>query len=81
MFNSSIDSITVSTLCDCESSPLMISGGFFNTHFPGWLSWAKYLSLVHYPYAAMVTAILGNIDPIRLVFINVGYYGKYYRSN
>jgi hypothetical protein len=30
-----------------------ISGGFFNTHLPVWMQWAKYLSIFHYPYACL----------------------------
>jgi len=30
-----------------------ISGGFFNAHLPVWMQWAKYLSIVHYPYACL----------------------------
>ncbi|KAK3085153.1 hypothetical protein FSP39_025124 [Pinctada imbricata] len=42
----------------------LVLAGFFNTHFPSWLFWAKYLSLVHYPLSAMVITLLTNTDPI-----------------
>ncbi|KAK3083673.1 hypothetical protein FSP39_001247 [Pinctada imbricata] len=41
----------------------LVLAGFFNTHFPSWLFWAKYLSLVHYPMSAMVITVLADTDP------------------
>ncbi|KAK3084059.1 hypothetical protein FSP39_007436 [Pinctada imbricata] len=41
-----------------------LAAGMFTTHFPPWLTWFKYLSFMHYPYAAMVTSILSDVTPI-----------------
>ncbi|XP_061180331.1 uncharacterized protein LOC133188869 [Saccostrea echinata] len=43
----------------------MILGGFFNTSFPTWFTWAKYFSVLHYPFAATVTIFFGDIEPFR----------------
>ncbi|XP_056008436.1 uncharacterized protein LOC125666368 [Ostrea edulis] len=43
----------------------ILLGGFFNTSFPTWFSWAKYLSILHYPFAAIVTLLFGDIEPFR----------------
>ncbi|XP_060075883.1 uncharacterized protein LOC132555551 [Ylistrum balloti] len=42
----------------------LLIGGFFNTHPPSWLSWSKYLSISHYPYAASVSYLLKDMDPL-----------------
>ena len=44
---------------------LYISGGFFNTHFPSWFTWAKYVSFLFYPFAAILTLLFGDIEPFR----------------
>lgn len=44
---------------------LYVLGGFFNTHFPSWFAWAKYLSFLYYPFAAIVTLLFGDIEPFR----------------
>lgn len=41
----------------------LILGGFFNTHFPSWFAWAKYLSFLYYPFAAIVTLLFADIEP------------------
>ncbi|XP_061184373.1 uncharacterized protein LOC133192373 [Saccostrea echinata] len=43
----------------------LILGGFFNTSFPTWFTWAKYTSFLHYPFAAIVTVLFGDIEPFR----------------
>ncbi|XP_056007788.1 uncharacterized protein LOC125666691 [Ostrea edulis] len=43
----------------------LLLGGFFNTSFPTWFSWAKYLSFLHYPFAAIVTLLFGDMEPVR----------------
>ncbi|XP_021340449.1 ABC transporter G family member 21-like isoform X2 [Mizuhopecten yessoensis] len=39
-------------------------GGFYNTHPPTWLRWSKYISILHYPYAATVSYLLNDMDPL-----------------
>nr|XP_022319289.1 ABC transporter G family member 14-like [Crassostrea virginica] len=43
----------------------LLLGGFFNTHFPSWFTWAKYVSFLFYPFAAMMTLFFGDIEPFR----------------
>ncbi|XP_062604374.1 uncharacterized protein LOC134266152 [Saccostrea cucullata] len=43
----------------------LILGGFFNTSFPTWFTWAKYTSFLHYPFAAIMTVLFEDIEPFR----------------
>ncbi|XP_060063730.1 uncharacterized protein LOC132544179 [Ylistrum balloti] len=42
----------------------LLLGGFLNINPPDWLKWVKYITLVHYPYSAIMTYILKDMDDV-----------------
>ncbi|XP_060084487.1 uncharacterized protein LOC132563754 [Ylistrum balloti] len=61
-----INDLTLSMLVmDCFNIGGLLLGGFFNIHPPSWLVWSKYISLVHYPYAATMIYMLKDMENIR----------------